>query len=172
MCRIETATEDLTQIDRLKREILKSIKGCKLETEVKGKYFCFLLPKKETGKFPSLLRMLRAYTEGYPGRHTAVLSRFTIRSTSLDEVFLKLGKEAEGEAQSIELKNLAKNIVKERLSRKAHDEERNRANIERQKVRKEILKDSASTEMPVIEEKASYNRWTIFTKLAWVSTVP
>ncbi len=171
---IEVATDNQQQIGKIKKDILRSIKGSKLETEVKGKYFCFLLPKEETANFPALLGRLRQFTaQAYKGAAAQnVISRFTVRSTSLDEVFLKLGKEAEGETENIDLQNLATNIVKERLSRKAHDEEKNKANKERQRanVGEKLAMRKPSDYLAGVPEdqRPSYDRCAIFRKLAHV----
>ncbi len=181
--RVEAATKlSPNMAEALKKIVFKAIDGSELITEVEGKYFSFLLPKAQSNHFGALLKLIKSYNK--------LVSRFSIRSTSLDEVFLKIGKEAEGEATDLNLKGLAKRIVRERLSRRVHEEARKkiRSDIRRYKqqlrmrpLRRVRARSPAATilaraldDVSSIEDEyeiASYKTWSIFKKLTTVSII-
>lgn len=118
---MEVAPNSSTCIETITKKIAKTVKGSELEKQIKDKYFSFLLPKEESAKFYQILKIIQRATEkGHKGEG---ITKYAIRSTSLDEVFLHLGREAEGVEEILEVKGLAKDIVLQRLSRKAQEEE-------------------------------------------------
>ena len=98
-----------------------------------------------------------------------------MRSTSLDEVFLHLGREAEGEERSEDVRGLANKIVAKRLSRRAiegeAEEHAKRAAQERVRMAIEVSRSTRTTDLQDLEPQFNYQPCRIFFHLFYVSWI-
>jgi len=130
---VETSSEGEEPLAHMTRAISRIVKGAYLEDKTQdGRHHLFLLPKSETASFGELFAYLEDNSKAKRDRTTGGLGgfhivKYSVRSSSFDEIFLHMGREAEGD-KKIELKNYGVKLIKQQFSRITSDEKKFEAN--------------------------------------------